>query len=255
MKKFVAGILLLLLPCLFNLQPLQSAKQRGIQSRSQQIIERYNRLRIKRSIPVVYHEPLLDDIAMKILSNKKFRKSLNGYNEEAIREILYKYGIIDYQYEIMEFPDKDMTSACTIFLLNDGFSNLRVGYSKIDNTNILIKTKNILKFDHWAMTSHSPVIDALHKTSTSATVDVITDSVKLYMKTLKKGTYSYYTTDRIPLKSDKPVISTKNPTLVLQKEKLFAHSSYDLVFTLTNDESNKYLIIVNEKNERVAILK
>ena len=101
--------------------------------------------------------------------------------------------------------------------------------------------------------THTSLIDELH--NTSATVDVITDSVKLYMKTLKKNTYSYYTTDIIPLKSDTQVISTKKPTVVKQKEKLFAHSSYDLVFTLSNDESNKYLVILNEKNERVAVLK
>jgi len=254
MKKTVVGIIfLVMLPCMLSMLPQLCAQQRNSHDLSRQIIEHYNRLRIKKSIPGIQHEILLDEIAMKIQLNKEFIKSLNVYNEKSIRELLYKYGIIDYQYEIMKFSDKDMTSACTKFLLNDGFSNLRVGYSKKNNSNILIKTKSFLKFDHWEMSSHSPVIDGLH--NTSATVDVITDSAMLYMKTLKKGTYSYYTSDRIPLKSDSQVISTKNPTVVKQKEKLFAHSLFDLVFTLSNDESNKYLIIVNEKNERVAILK
>ena len=254
MKKIVAGIILLVLfPCILSILPQLSAQQRNNPDRSRQIIERYNRLRIKKSIPEIQHEILLDEIAMKIQSNKKFRKSLNVYDENSIRDLLHKYGIIDYQYEIMEFPDKDMTSACTKFLLNDEFSNLRVGYSKFYKSNILIKTKSFLKFDHMESSTHTSLIDELH--NTSATVDVITDSVKLYMKTLKKNTYSYYTTDIIPLKSDTQVISTKKPTVVKQKEKLFAHSSYDLVFTLSNDESNKYLVILNEKNERVAVLK
>ena len=256
MKKTVVGIIfLVMLPCMLSMLPQLCAQQRNSHDLSRQIIEHYNRLRIKKSIPGIQHEILLDEIAMKIQLNKEFIKSLNVYNEKSIRELLYKYGIIDYQYEIMKFSDKDMTSACTKFLLNDGFSNLRVGYSKKNNSNILIKTKSFLKFDHLDMSTHTPVIDELHNNSTSTTDSYIIDSVRLYMKTLKKGTYSYYTSDRIPLKSDSQVISTKNPTVVKQKEKLFAHSLFDLVFTLSNDESNKYLVILNEKNERVAILK
>ena len=254
-KKILGTILFILFPCILNIQPQLVAQQRDNHSRSNQIIERYNRLRIKRSIPAIQQDTLLDNIARKIQSNKKFRKSLNVYNEESIREMLYENGIIDYQYEILEFTDKDMTSACTTFLLNDLSGNLRVGTSKNNNRNILFKTKSFLKFDHWEISSRPIVIDGLHNNSTSIKVNAINDSAKLFMKTIKKGTYSYYTTDRIPLKSDKPFITTKKPTVNKSIRKFSSRPSYDLVFTLRNDECNKYLVVVNEKNERVAILK
>ena len=254
-KKILGTILFILFPCILNIQPQLVAQQRDNHSRSNQIIERYNRLRIKRSIPAIQQDTLLDNIARKIQSNKKFRKSLNVYTEETIREMLSENGIIDYQYNILEFPDKDMTSACTTFLLNDLSGNLRVGTSKNNNRNILFKTKSFLKFNHGEGFVHSQTIDVLHNKSSTMKIDVKTDSLNRYMKTLKKGTYSYYTTDRIPLKSDKPVISTKKPAVVKSNGNLYSKTSYDLVFTLREDECNKYLVIVNEKNERVAILK
>ena len=254
-KKLLGTILLILIPCILNIQPQLLAQQRDNHSRSKQIIERYNRLRIKKSIPVIQQDTLLDNIAGEIQSNKKFRKSLNVYSEEFVREMLYENGIIDYQYEVLEFPEKDMTSAYTTFFLNDVSGNLRVGTSKMNNRNILFKTKSFLKFDYWEISPHPIVIDGLHNKSTSIKVNAINDSAKLFMKTIKKGTYSYYTTDRIPLKSDKSVMCTKKPTVVKSNGKLYSRTSYDLVFTLRNDECNKYLVIVNEKNERVAILK
>jgi len=254
-KKIFGFILLILFPCFLNIQPQLVAQQRDNHSCSKQIIERYNLQRIKRFIPIIQHDTLLDNITGEIQSNKKFRKSLNVYSEESIREMLYENGIIDYQYEILEFPDKDMTSACTTFLLNDVSCNLRVGTSIKNNRNILFKTKSFLKFDHWEVSSHSAVIDALHNKSASLTAKVITEYTKLFMKTLIKDAYSYYTTDRIPLKSDKPVISRKKSTVVKSNGKLSSKTYYDLVFTLRKDECDKYLVIVNEKNERVAVLK
>jgi len=248
MKK-IKLIILFLIPIILGAQIVKaSTLQKGNQDISKHLIERYNKLRSKRSLSYIQHDTILDNIVLEIQSNRKYRKSMNLFNENYIRLLLYKKGIADYQYEIMETLDKDTASAYKSFLLNDPFSNLRVGFCKKKNRNILLKTKSFLKFNHWEVSVHSPVIDGLH--NKSKTINIGEDSAKCFMKTLKQGKYTYYTTNSIPLKSDRTAIPTKKPSMVKLTNK-----SYDLVFTLRGNECNKYLIIVNEKNEKVTIMK
>ena len=248
MKK-IKLIILFLIPIILGAQIVKaSTLQKRNQDISKYLIERYNKLRSKRNLSYIQHDTILDNVAMEIQSNRKYRKSMNLFNENSIRFLLYNRGVIDYQYEIIEALDKDTASAYKSFLLNDPFSNLRVGFCKKKNRNILLKTKSFLKFNHWEVSAHSPVIDGLH--NKSKTINIGEDSAKCFMKTLKQGKYTYYTTNSIPLKSDRTAIPTKKPSMVKLTNK-----SYDLVFTLRGNECNKYLIIVNEKNEKVTIMK
>jgi len=256
MKKIKYFIcILFFIPIILSAQTLiETPQQKDNLNHSKQLIERYNKLRIKRVLSNIQHDTILDNITMEIQSNRKYRKSMNLFNEDSIRLLLHKKGITDYQYEIKEVLDKDTASSYKSFLLNDLFVNLRVGICKKNNRTILFKTKSFLKFDHWEEYVHSPKIDGLHYKSKTIRVDIKTDSIKCYMKTLIQGKYTFYTSDLIPSKSDRISIMTKKPSIIKQNNKSLK-KPYDLVFTLKDKECNKYLIVVNENYEKIAILK
>jgi len=97
---------------LFAQQPISLSIQKNETVNSRRLIEHYNKLRSLKSLPQIKHDSILDSVTNEVLSNDiKYRKSFNSFNEDAIRNLLFNKGIIDYKYDIMEISDNDTISA------------------------------------------------------------------------------------------------------------------------------------------------
>lgn len=229
-----------------------ATQQKNNRNQSKQLIVRYNKLRLKKNLPLLLHDPLLDNVVSKIQLNKEYKNSKGSYKEDSIRLLLYRSGIIEYQYDLKEVLDKDTTAAFNSFLLADNSKNIRVGYKKSGNKHILFKTKSYLKFDHWIISAQSAIIDGLNSKVT--TVDVKTDWATCYFKTPRPGMYYYQFSDYIPLSTDKmDNIEKFEVQTVRTDDKRVTQDMYDLIIKSTKPED--FLIISNEKNERIAVVK
>lgn len=247
-------LIIILIPCIIcSAESIFAAtQQKNNRNQSKQLIARYNKLRLKKNLPLLLHDSLLDNVATKIQLNKGYKNSKGSYKEDSIRMLLYNSGIFEYQYDLKEVLDKDTTAAFNSFLLTENSKNIRVGYKKSGNKHILFKTRSYLKFDHWYISVHSDPIDPLNSKVT--TVDVKTDWAICYFKTLQAGKYYYQFSDHIPLSTDKMDNIKKFEVQTVRRDnKRATQDMYDLIIKSTKPDM--FLIISNKNNERIAVAK
>jgi hypothetical protein len=240
----------------FILTQIGYSQQKTIHNRSKQLIEHYNKLRRNRHFPVLLHDTVLDNVANEVLHNElKYRGVNNELNEDSIRFTFYNSGVVDYIYEILDIPDSNVTAKkLKAFFLVDSSRNIRIGYSKYGTKKLLIKTNGYLKYEHGECFAQRVSIDGLHNRSQTIHVPVITDSVKYYLQIVKPGQYYYQYSDHIPKKDEiLDGVEIYNTQVVKTNNKDMQNKYFDLV--ITSRKSNMYVIITNEKNKIVGILK
>lgn len=261
MKATFIFIIMLLMIMSWIYSPL-SQNQKSVPSeflvnhkQSRMLIDRFNALRKVKNLQRIEHDTVLDNIAKILLTDKtkSYRKSTNVYNEDSVRLLFYNKGIIDYQYEIKEISDRDTASVFKDFVLADKWNHIRAGYYRTENKHILLKTKSYLKFDHWFISVHSEPIDPLNN-GKIAKINVNTDSIIAYFMILTPGKYYYQFYDSIPVSGNKlsnvkkyEVHTTSGSNASID------HNMHDLI--IRYKDTNVFLIISNEDNERIAVVK
>ena len=218
-------------------------------SQSKMLVERYNLLRTEKKLPIIIQDTILDNICKVLITNNQYKNRNNIFIEDSIRQLLYRSNIIDYQYEIKETSVSDTTNTYNSFLLSDKSNNIRLGYAKNKNKHILLKTKKYLRFERWKISASSGNVDGF---SQMTTVNLKTDSITGYFKTSTPDKYYYQFYNRIPLSTDK-LDSIKRFEVQPQKNEDIDQDSYDLIIKFTDPDV--FLIILNNNNERIAILK
>jgi len=218
-------------------------------SQSKMLIDRYNILRTEKKLPIIIQDTILDSICKILITNNQYKNRNNIFNEDSVRQLLYRNNIIDYQYEIKEISVSDTANTYNSFLISDKSNNIRLGYAKNKNKHILLKTKNYLKFERWKISVSSGSIDGFSPTTI---VNVKTDSIIGYFKTSTSDIYYYQFYSRIPLSTDK-LDNIKRfevqPIKIEDKDQ----DSYELIIKFTDPDV--FLIILNKDYERIAILK
>ncbi|MEI7677033.1 MAG: hypothetical protein WCJ03_09655 [Bacteroidales bacterium] len=252
MKKNINIIPIVPLCVLCFLPLMLLSQQKDNQSKS--LINRYNKIRQTKNLNKITQDTILDNVCERLIDDSNYRNIDNTLNEDSIRQLLHRSGIIDYQYEVKEAFDKDTTMAFNAFLMSDNSTNINMGYNRNGNKHMLFKTKSYMKFDHWLISAHSVIIDRLNSTATK--VDVKTDSVTGYFKTLNVGRYFYQLYNRIPLSSEKLGNVKKFEVQTLDSNYKSGNTDifkYDLIIKLAVPDA--YLIISNDNNERIVIIK
>lgn len=255
MKKI--NIISILLICVLCIQSIKLFSQhKDMHSRSKQLTNYFNELRRIKYFPEIEHDSIIDNVTNKILLNdRKYRNSTNAFNEDSVRYLLFNEGIIDYKIEIKESLDKDTSSAFNAFFLADTSPNTRIGYSRNNGKHLLIKTHRYLKFDHGEGFVPHVSIQRDPKTITQEVkLDVKVDSLRYYVCMLNLGKYKYHYSAHIP--SEKESFKNDNkyePLRVTANNKGCQNIYFDLIFT--SKQPGMYLIVTNEKNEKVAIFK
>lgn len=218
-------------------------------SHSAMLIDRFNTLRELNNLGKIEHDTILDNIS-KILMANQFLKNAEGvYNEDSVRLLLYKNGVIDYHYTIQETLDIDTVIVYSKFLLADKSDNIRVGSFRNGVNNILFKTTSFLKFIYGTMSVHSDKMDWLHN-QTSA--KVYTDSIIHYFKILIPDEYYYQFYDHIPSNID------KMQNIKMEQgyfENLSINENFDLIIKSRGLETEMFLIISGKNNGRVIVTK
>lgn len=256
--NFINILILCLIPCILDAQSLMESSQQKNKNRSVQLIERYNKLRSSRSLSIINRDSVIDDVTNEILLDKKYRKSTSEFNEDSIRSLFYDKGVMDYKFEIKEISDKDTSVTFNTFLLADTSANIRIGYSKYGNKHLLIKTKSYLKYDFGVFACSSSIKNDEHHPNLNQKVQQTKiDTAIFYVKAIIPGKYFYHYLNHIPL-SLEPMMSDKkyevkeslikNP---FTKETTIAYHG----LVLTSCRPDMYLIVTNDKDEIIAILK
>lgn len=248
-------IYLVLIFCFIGFQSGYS-QQKNIHNRSKQLIDRYNKVRRSKSLPIIQHDTILDNVAYEILHNiRKYKKSTTEFNEDSIRFTFYNSGVVDYIFEIKVIPENDGAgNKFKAFFLADRSRNIKMGYSKYGAKNLLIKTNSYVKFEHAECFMPALHIDWLHNKSKTMQVSAKNDSIKYYLKIVTPGKYYYHYSNQISSNNDSiNDIKRYKARVVTTNNKGMQNNFFDLVITSKNPEL--YLIITNEKKEKVAILK
>ena len=204
------------------------------------------------SIESIEQDTVLNNISKILLTNKTYKNSAGVYNEDSIRSLLYRSGIIDYQYEIQEVSDKDTASVFKAFSAGTSNHHTRMGYYKSVGRHILFKTKSYLKFDHGRGYTHPHKVDLLNPHA-KTTVAIYTDSIFHYFKILEPDEYYYQFYDRIPSSIDNMDNIEKKKVQTNRGVSMFGE--YDFVIKSAGQETDMYLIISNKNNERVVVIK
>jgi len=250
-KSIFIVILLLAITGLVGLLS-QNSNVTDNQGQSINPIDSVNTLHPTDNLESIEQDTVLDKISKILLTNKSYKNSAGVYNEDSIRSLLYRSGIIDYQYEIQEISDKDTVSVFKTSTLAGKSKHIRMGSYKSANKHILFKTKNYLKFDHGRGYARPFRADLLNP-DVKTTATVYTDSIFRYFKILEPGEYYYQFYDRIP----SSVYSMDN----IEKKKVQAnrgvsmYGEYDVEIKAAGTETDMFLIISNKNNERVVVIK
>ncbi len=216
---------------------------------SKNLIDRYNKLRTLDNLPSTEHDTILDNVSKLLLTNKTYKNSAGTYYEDSVRLLLYNNGIIDYQYEIQEISDKDTSAVFKKFLLADKSKFIRMGYYKYADRHILLKTKSYLKHDHTTALTWSDPISPLNPKSE---VKFYIDSIVCHFKFLIPDQYYYQFYKLIPLSSEKGGECKKK---VQMSPGVSKFGEYDFTTIAVGEEAYMFMIILNENNERVAVVK
>jgi len=230
---------------------------------SKNLIDRFNALRASDNLQSIKHDSVLDNISKKLLTDKTYRKSKKSrktagvFDEDSVRLLLYKSGIIDYQYEVQEILDKDTANVFNSFLLADNSNYIRAGYYKNENKHILFKTKSYLKYTHGTMKNWcDPIkipmgvpIDPMNPPSAKCYVDSIVN----YFKVLIPDQYYYQFYEKIPLSSEKGGNIKKKKVQITRGVSMYGE--YDFTTIALGQKAYMFLIISNKNNERVVIIR
>ncbi|HLP05636.1 MAG TPA: hypothetical protein VK152_09430 [Paludibacter sp.] len=217
-------------------------------TQSKSLIERFNKIRIGKKLNNVQADTILDNICAKIMHNNRLYKNYdNSFNEDSIRNLMFLSGITDYQYELVEFNDVDTLKKFSDFIVNDKFSNLRMGYVKNGNKHILFKTKNYLKFDHSVARCYSDVVDPMKNKSLKKIVvsNIKTDSVKYFTIPLINDDYYYEFSNKIPLRNTYFIKTFKQGGIF---------NSGKLVFCANSEQEAKMFLVVFNKNGLIVTI-
>ena len=107
---FIMTVLLAMTVCGNLLSQNNNSTQTNLSAnhkQSKNLIDRFNKFRALENLQSIEHDTILDNVSKILLTDKTFKKSKGIYNEDSVRLLLYRSGIIDYQYEIQEISDKD----------------------------------------------------------------------------------------------------------------------------------------------------
>lgn len=217
---------------------------------SELLTDSVNKVRKLNGAVSITHDTTLDNICKILLRKPEYKSTKSDFIEDSIRHLLYRNGIIDYQYDIIEVLDNDKAKVINSFLVADNFHNIRLGYNAFEGRNIFIKTKSYLKFDRWLISTHSDDISGFDN---KAETEIITDSAICFLKSFIQGKYFYQFYHRIPLNSDKlsnVKLFEVNTGVATENE---GKIMYDLKIKST--DPNAFLIISNSLNEKIAIVK
>ena len=259
MKQILILLFLSLLPYLiFAQKPISPSIQKNNTENSKRLIEHYNQLRSLKSLPQIKHDSILDIVTNEIFSNDiKYRKSINSFNEDSIRFLLYDKGIIDYKYELIEITDNDTISSFEKNFMSDASNNIRCGYARKDGKNLLVKTKKYLEYGYSISYVHSETGDWLNENFQSTTLKVFTDSVKYRVKAVVSGKYKFYYSDEIPSSSEtskkQVLFEIRTETTTKPSSAYINYSDFDLV--ITSKSPDKFIVIKNENDELIAVIK
>jgi len=259
MKHFFILIFLSVFPYfLFAQNPLDHSIQKNNTENSKRLIERYNKLRSLKSLPQIKHDSILDDVTNEVFANDiKYRESFNSFNEDSIRFLLYNKGIIDYKYELIEMADIDTISSFKKNFMSDASKNIRCGYARKDGKNLLVKTKNYLEYGYSVSSVHSETVDFFNEKNLSTSLKIFTDSVEYHVKAVVPGKYKFYYSDKIPSNSE---ISKDQVFFDIKTGEATNHPSgnrnfSDFNLVIKSKYSDKFIVIINEKNELIAVIK
>lgn len=227
---------------------------------SKRLIEHYNKLRSLKSLPPIKHDSILDDVTNEVLTpDIKYRKSFNSFNEDSIRFLLYNKGILDYKYELIEVADNDTISSFKKFFMSDASNNIRCGYARKDGKNLYIKTRKYLEYGYAVShISSEPgyYIDKYHPNQ-SSTIKIFTDSIEFHVKAVVPGKYKFYYSDKIPLNSErsKHQVFFDIKTGEVTDPPFGNRSLLDFNLVIKSKYPDKYIIIENEYDELIAVIK
>ena len=243
--------LILFIICLITEINAQKLSEISTQRDSKQLIERYNKLRDFRSLPHIKHDSLLDVVSNEVLLNgNKYRKSFNSFIEDSIRWLFYNKGIIAYKYEINEVVNSDTSSIFDKELLADKSENIHVGFSRLNDKNLLIKYTSYFEYGYAEISCSSEKVD-INAFPASAT-NLKIDSIKYHLKAAISGKYKYYYSNKIPNNSELPQYSN---LFDIRVDSLTVRDYSNFKSIITSKYSDKYIVIIDEKNKIVAILK
>ena len=214
------------------------------------LFNKYNAIRVKANQNEIYHDTILDEICKVLLTNCNYKNENNEFKEDSIHSLFYRFGIIDYQYNLAYFSDNDTLSKFRDFILSDNFPFIQMGYAKEKNNHILLKTKKYLKFHHAEVTAHSNEVDPLNNSKINHNIFVTNDSIKYYFKKLIPDDYYCYFSNHIPLE-DNNIVGTIDYVKVVNNYE----GNYDIVFISKKKETNMYLIAINKNNNIITALK
>lgn len=243
---------------LFSQEPLSLSNQKNNTENSKRIIEHYNKLRSLKSLSPIKHDSILDDVTNEVFTHDmKYRKSFNSFNEDSIRFLLYDKGIIDYKYELIEMADNDTISSLKKNFLSDASNNIRCGYARKDGKNLLVKTKKYLEYGYSVSHVYSEKVDFYDEKYLSTYLKALTDSVEYHVKAVVPGKYKFYYSDKIPtnseLSKDQVFFDIKTGEATNPPSGNRNFSEFNLVIKSTYPD--KYIVIKNEKNELIAVIK
>ena len=207
-------------------------------------------INVMDNLESIEQDTVLDNISKILLTNKAYKNSAGVYNEDSIRSLLYRNGIIDYQYEIQEISNKDTVSVFKTYTLANKSKHIRMGTYKSANKHILFKTKSYLKFDHGLGYARSDVMSAF---SYETSAKVYTDSIFRYFKMLELDEYQYQFYDRIPSSLDK--MDNIGKKKVQANRGVSIYGEHDVEVKAIGTEVDMFLIISNKNDERVVVVK
>jgi len=224
--------------------------------RSKNLINRFNTLRASEGLPSIEHDTVLANIGKILLTDetKTFRKSEGVYDEDSVRLLLlYEKGIIDYQYEIKEISDKDTAAVFKDFLLADRWNHIHAGYYKTKDKHILLKTKSYLKYVCGGASQRLEVTVAEGTNPPMRKTKSHIDSIINYFKILTPGQYYYQFCKKIPLSNEKEKNIKKKKIKITPGISMYGE--YDFVVKASEPETYMFLIISNENNERIVVIR
>lgn len=239
-------MIIILSTIILSIKAISQEKVNHIQSKI--LIERYNKLRLQKNLNDIQHDTILDNNASILLINEKYKKADNTFKIDSIHSLLYKSGIIDYQFEIVELSDNDTVVGFNKSFLTDKRNNIQMGYAKNGKNHIIMKTKKYLKFNHGEVACHTNEIDPLNSNNK---ITVTTDSIHYFFNREIPGNYYYIFCKEIP--SNSKVINLKNKRAAKIIDN--AVNNFDIVIIAKENETTEYLVVINESNEIVSVSK
>ena len=231
----------------------------GTAKRSKNLIDRFNTLRALDGLQSIEHDTILDNICKILLTDetKIYRKSAGVYDEDSVRLLLCEKGIIDYRYEIKEISDKDTVAVFENFLLANKWNHIRTGYYRTGSRHLLLKTESYVKFCQGLGSTRcvAEPIDIGSDFNPKQESKCYTDTLVYYFKILIPDQYYYQFYEYFPLSSEKGGNIKKEEVQTRQGIAGYYWKEEEYDFGIKSIwPIDKYSVILNKDNQRVAII-